>query len=196
MDVLLVSPVFIRSVTNISNNLNDKYLQSAIREATDVDYEEIVGSKMLYKLKSLIDTDEIELDENINYKNLLEASKYFLAYSAIARIVVISSVKLDNSGANTAQDEYVNNLELDEIMQLEKYYTNKVDAYRYRLQNYIRKNIKVLPEIESECCFETPANLTAAASTSIWLGGERGKCCKRYHTNRLAEKYEYSDIRL
>lgn len=183
-NILLVSPDFIRSTTNISNNLQDKYLLSAIREATDIDFEEVIGGVMLKKIKSLVASGDISKDENIKYKDLLDNARYFLAYSSISRVVVISSVKMDNFGLSQADDEHINSLEMKEVFQLEKYYTNKADVYKKKLQNFIKNNITAYPEILECCsCYETPSNLSSAASCSIWMGGARGKSIT------LADKY-------
>lgn len=192
-NILLVSPEFIRSTTNVSNNLQDKYLHSAIREATDIDLDEVVGTPMLRKLKEMVATGDIKKEENAMYNDLLDTAKYFLAYSAISRVVVISSAKIDNFGLSQATDDHIQALDMKEIFQLEKYYTNKADAYKKRLQNYILKNIKHFPEIRECNWFETHANLDSAASCGIFLGGARSKSYHPYLT--LADKYEYKNWR-
>ena len=93
-DVILVSENFVRSNTNVSKNIQDKFIQSAVREATDVDFEELVGTNLLNKLKELIEKQEVNAPENRIYKKLLDIAKYYLAYCAVARLVVISSVSL------------------------------------------------------------------------------------------------------
>lgn len=35
-EIYLISPNFVRTNTNVSSNIQDKFLQSAIREATDI----------------------------------------------------------------------------------------------------------------------------------------------------------------
>ena len=67
-EIYLISPNFVRTNTNISTNLQDKFIQSAIREATDIDFQEISGSNLLIKLKKIIDKDEINNPENVLYK--------------------------------------------------------------------------------------------------------------------------------
>ena len=54
-DVILVSENFVRSNTNISSNLQDKFIQSAVREATDVDFEEEPAGKMAARIQSDVD---------------------------------------------------------------------------------------------------------------------------------------------
>ena len=73
--VYLVSPNFIRTVTNVSSNLQDKFLESAIREACDVDYQETVGTSLYNALKEKIADNTILNIENIHYKELLDISK-------------------------------------------------------------------------------------------------------------------------
>lgn len=188
-NILLVSPDYIRSTTNISNNLQDKYLHSAIREATDIDLEEVIGGCMLKKLKELVVSKDIDKPINAAYKDLLDYSRYFLTYSAISRIVVISSAKIDNAGLSQATDDHIEALDIKEIFQLEKYYTNKADAYKKRLQNFIRNNIKAYPEISKCCsCYETEPNLESSASCTVWLGGARGKSYNPVLT--FQDKYE------
>ena len=69
-EIYLISPNFVRTNTNVSSNIQDKFLQSAIREATDMDLHELVGSNLLNKLKIIIDKDEINNPENIIYKQI------------------------------------------------------------------------------------------------------------------------------
>jgi len=54
-DTLLTSPDFVKSVTNISDNLNGKVMQAAIREAQEIDLKQIIGSCMLSKLKQSLE---------------------------------------------------------------------------------------------------------------------------------------------
>lgn len=190
-EVLLISPDFIRSTTNISNNLQDKYLHSAIRETTDIDLDEVIGSKLLNKIKDLVRTGEIKTEENKKYKDLLDSAKYFLAYSAISRIVVISSAKIDNAGLSQSSDDHIESLDIKEIFQLEKHYTNKADVYKKKLQKFILKNINDYPELCADW-YDTLPNLSSSASTAIWLGGARGKSYNP--VIRLADKYEYKNI--
>ena len=130
-EIYLISPNFVRSNTNVSSNIQDKFIQSAIREATDIDFQEISGSNLLIKLKKIIDKDEINNPENVLYKQILDISKYFIAYSVISRLTVISSIKIDNIGANVTGDDNVKTLDLDDIFRIEKFYRDKADFYKH-----------------------------------------------------------------
>lgn len=186
-EIYLISPNFVRSNTNVSSNIQDKFIQSAIREATDIDFQEISGSNLLIKLKKIIDKDEINNPENVLYKQILDISKYFIAYSVISRLTVISSIKIDNIGANVTGDDNIKTLDLDDIFRIEKFYRDKADFYKKRIQDFLIENFSKIPEL-SECeCYKVKSNTYSAASTGIWLGGARGtKSNKSY---RLRDKY-------
>lgn len=186
----IISADFIRSITNISNNLQDKFLISAIREAQDMDFQQVVGQELYHKLTQLISADKVEEPENIYYKELLDISSYFLAYSVVARVVVISSIKLDNMGATQTNDDNINSLSINDVFKMEKHYQNKADYYKKRVQDYLIANDEHFPELWKNGCHEVHNNLYSAASSGIFVGGERG--CK--HGNRhgnLSDKYEY-----
>lgn len=174
-NIYLISPDFVRNFTNISTNMQDKFLLSSIREASDIDYQEIVGSNLYIKLKELIANDQILEPDYIQYKSLLDMSKYFLAYAVVARVVVISSVKLDNIGANQTEDDKVKALEIKDVFTLQNYYQQKADFYKKRLQDYLKTNQEYFPEMKCNVCNDVNPNLKSAFSVGISLGGARGK---------------------
>ena len=50
-DVLLISEDYIKSTTNISDNLANDYLLPSIKLAQDVDLESTIGTQLLKKLQ-------------------------------------------------------------------------------------------------------------------------------------------------
>lgn len=174
-DILLTSPDFIRSMTNISDNVNGKVLMSAIREAQDIDLQEVIGTCMLEKLKNLVDDEDIDEPENIYYKLLLNESQYFIAYTVVARICILLNFKIDNAGVFQTSDENITNINLEETFNIQEFYQRKADFYIKRLQEFIRDNIMYLPEISEACYCKVKSNLYSSANANIWLGGRRGK---------------------
>ena len=53
-EILLSSEAFIKSVTNISDNVSGKYILTSLREAQDVGLRNILGDNLLEKLKALV----------------------------------------------------------------------------------------------------------------------------------------------
>lgn len=162
-------------MSNISNNTDDKYLLPAIREAQDIDYRNIVGFAMLDKLISLENTNAIDKPENTHYKALLETSRYFLTYATMVHLVMKTSYKIANMGVVRTSDDNVSSASYDEVQKVADYYRSRADFYKNTLQEYLCYNRAHLPELDEEKYNHAKANLRSAATTSIWLGGVRGK---------------------
>lgn len=178
--VILSSEEFVKSLTNVSDNIQGKFIGPALREAQDCDLEEVIGTAMTQKLQDLVENDAIGDSGNTAYKALLDKAQYFMAYTVIARLIPICSYKIDNIGATTTSDDRVQNLSMDDIFKLQAIYQDKADFYRDRLQRYILQHRAELPEICENKCLEIQANLYSAASNGIWLGGPRGNGYGRY----------------
>lgn len=182
-DTLLTSPDFVKSVTNISDNLNGKVMQAAIREAQEIDLKQIIGSCMLAKLKQLINGNLINDPEYSEYLDLLNEAQYFLSYTVVSKLCVITSYKIDNAGVVKTADENITNATEEEIFDMQNFYQRKADYFCSQLQNYILNHIGILPEITENQCNNIKSNLYSAANNSLWLGGRRGKglsrrCCR------------------
>lgn len=178
--ILLCSADFIRENTNISNNLQDKFLRPAMTETQDINLQEVLGSKMIEKLSTLVDEDKIGLEENIEYKLLLDNCQYFFAYSTISKLCLISSVKIDDIGLSNTSDINAQQLQLNDVFKIEAHYKNKADYYKERLQAYCKSKLEVLPELKECGLYDVKPELNSAASCPIFLGGARARR-KKYH---------------
>lgn len=178
-EIFLIDADFVRNNSNVSNNIQDKFLLAAIRETQDMDFQTLTGQKLYEKLKNLVYQHVVEKSEwsdNDIYKQILEIAKYYLVYNVLARTVVISSIKLDNIGANMNNDEHVQNLSMNEVFKMEAYYKNKADFYGKRLQDFLHENFNKIPELKGNSEFEIQPNINNIGSNSgFWLGGARGK---------------------
>lgn len=172
--ILLVSTNFIKNVSNISDNISGKLLEPAIFEAQNEGLRGILGDKLEDKLENLVDNGEINLPANINYKKLLMKAQYFLAYTAIANVCMMTSVKIDNAGLEQVSDEQMQPLSMDDSFRLRQFYLNKADYLAKQMQNYILRNITEFPEVNDCDGHSIKSNLHSSASTGIWLGGVRG----------------------
>lgn len=87
--VILSSEEFVKSLTNVSDNIQGKFIGPALREAQDCDLEEVIGSAMTQKLQELVENDTIGDSGNTAYKALLDKCQYFMAYTVIDRKSVV-----------------------------------------------------------------------------------------------------------
>lgn len=188
MEILLISPDAVKNITVISDNTDEKYLLSSIREAQTIDFQQIIGSDLYFKLLELVESGDIDENEYEEYKLLLESAKYFLAYKVAEKLILNTTYKISNIGLNTTADEYVQIPQIKDVLRVRDEYTHKCDYYKLLLQKLLYSFYKqgLLKEL-GECNFKLiETNLYSAASTNIWLGGARGRgfwgrCWRRKH---------------
>lgn len=174
-EILLTNENFIRATTVIDTNLQSKYLLSAMRESQDVYLQQIIGKSMLDKLKELVSDGSIDDSENAAYKSLLDECQLFLAYQSVANLCLTTNVKLSNGGLQQTSDENLSVLNVNDTFTIQSHFQDKADFYARRLQEYILNNKTQLPEISERRCNQMNSNLYSTATSSIWLGGPRGK---------------------
>lgn len=170
-EILLTSEAFVKSVTNVSDNLAGKYILPSIREAQEQGLKSILGDCLLSKVKHLFNTDSLE---GI-YKELVDNCQYYLAYAAIVEVTNKVSFKIGNFGVAKSTDENLQVASYDEIVKMQYYYQTKVDAYCLELQQWLLQNRESIPELTECHCRKLSSNLHSAASCGVYLGGARGK---------------------
>lgn len=168
---LLTSEDFVKSQTNVSDNLSGKYLLGAIREAQDVALRGIIGSCLLETLEEQVEEGTLAGD----YKELVDRAQYFLAYTALANVAMTCSYKLTNFGVAKSNDENLTVATMDEIIAQQGFYQAKADARCYELQTWIIENRDSFAELDDCTCNRMRAHLYASATSNVWLGGVRGK---------------------
>lgn len=177
--ILLVSSNFIKNVSNISDNISGKLIEPAIWEAQNEGLRGILGDDLEDKLENLVDSGDIDTPENINYKKLLLKCQYFLTYTAIANVVMLTAVKIDNAGNQQVSDEKMEPLDITDSYRLRDFYQHKADYLCKQLQNFLLNNRKDYPELSENHCHSIKANLYSAATCGIWLGGPRNPVRRR-----------------
>lgn len=176
-DVLLISESYIKSVTNISDNIAGDYLLPSIKLAQDIDLESTIGTQLLKKLQKLVFDNDISNEENSNYKLLLD--KYiqpYLAYCTIKHIVPTVAYKLVNQGIVRTDDEKSYNITADEVDRVQNHYKHIADVYKKRLQLFLTSNYNNFPELLNwKSIADIKSNLYSAAGCNVNLGGPRGR---------------------
>lgn len=171
--ILLVSANFIKNISNISDNISGKLIEPAIWEAQNEGLRGILGDALVNRLEELVATDEINLEANVMYKTLLNKCQYFLAYTAISNICMLTAVKIDNAGLEQVSDEKMDPLDMDDSFRLQGFYQKKADYLCHQLQNFVLNHREAYPELRDCDCRSIKANLYSAATTGLWLGGRR-----------------------
>ena len=173
-EILLSSEAYIKSTTNISDNLAGKFLLPSLRDAQEIGLKGIIGDCLLSKLKRLIKENELNLQVNSAYKDLVDRCQPYLAYETIVEVVERISYKVVNFGVTKSTDENLQVATQDEIAKQKFFYQAKADNYCLDIQNFLLNNRSAYPELKACDCNRIAANLKSAASCGIFLGGARG----------------------
>jgi len=171
--ILLCSENFIKSATNISDNISGKLLSPAIYEAQDFDLRSILGDILTDKLISLVASGDIELPANEKYKILLDKCQYFLAYTVVKNVCLLTAVKIDNAGLEQLSDEKMQPISIDDSYRIQHFYQMKADHFCKQIQNYLLDNKSLYPELTENSLHKIKYNLKSSATTGLWLGGVR-----------------------
>ena len=178
-DVVLVSEDYIKSQTNADWNLSGRFLLTAIKTTQDIELRSIIGDCLLESLQQKIYDEEINLEENRYYLDLLDYYILpFMAMQVLSDVIVPASYKIANGGLLQYSDEHLDHTSNADMNLIRTYYTYKANTYKKRMQDYLCKNKSKYPEL-NDCC---DTNLYASDSCGIWLGGSRGRmkhksCC-------------------
>ena len=173
-NILLISEKLIKQNTEISDNLYGSYLLPAIRTSQDIYLKPIIGANLFNTIIALVGSGEIVETENVNYKHLLDNYiQPYLLERVVADLIPIISSKIANVGTVLASDEHLVNLSVADAEKLQHLHIIKADAYCREMQEYLLANADLFPELDECACNAISANLNSAASTGIWLGGER-----------------------
>ena len=173
--VLLVSANFIKNVTNIDDNMPGKLIEPAIYEAQNEGLRTVLGDSLVDRLEYLVRTDKIDQEGYEMYKALLTKCQYYLTYTAMANICMLTAVKVSPAGLEQISDEHMEPLDMTDSFRLQSFYQMKADYLCHQLQNYVLNNKAAYPELKECDCRMMKANLFSSATTGLWLGGVRGK---------------------
>ena len=176
-DVLLISEDYIKSITNVSDNIAGDYLLPSIKLAQDIDLESTIGSQLLEKIQELIYNNDISNQENEMYKLLLDNYiQPYLAYATIKHLTPTVAYKLVNQGVIRTDDEKSYNITSNEVDKVADYYNHLANTYKKRLQLFLIANYNEFPELMNwKSISDIRANLYSAAGCNLSLGGPRGR---------------------
>lgn len=151
-EILLLSEEYIKSYGIINDNTDGCYLQPAMVLAQEVGLQEIIGTKLLKKIKKLISTNDINIEEFANYKELLEDYIIpYLLWETTSEIQMPISFKTANSGTvqNTDTNKYASSIE--DVEYMKNYYKDKSRFFAKLLTDYLYHNSNTFKEWPGSC---------------------------------------------
>ena len=172
-NILLISEDTLKTYSHLNDNIWGKSLTPAIITAQDIYLQKFLGSCLYKKILELVKSGEIRNENYVMYKELLDNYiANFLIYQTLANLIPEISTKITNMGLVTSNDEHVQNVTQGERDLVMGQYQKYADAYCKMMQDFLKENRDSFPELN--CCGTSPT-LDSASSTSLFLGGTRGR---------------------
>lgn len=177
-EVLLVSPTYVKSSTFVNYNVDDIDLSNAIKVAQNIYLRDIIGDRLLKKIKELefnaIKKRTPNIDEYIYaaYKELLDNYiKGFLAYKTQANICMNLSYKIRNIGLAKDSDTNIYTPSYEEVSRVRHDLETYACDAANRMADYLNRNKEAFPEISERCaCGEHMPSLSKRyANTNLFL---------------------------
>lgn len=135
-NVLLISEDYLKTESFLDDNVSGKYLLTAIKMAQDIELQSIIGTNLLHSIQKKVFENVIELEDNWRYKDLLDNYiQPFLLYQVLSEIVIPISYKMSNFGVMQSSDEKDYAVDNKQINLVKKFYFDKANVYKERLQN-------------------------------------------------------------
>ena len=173
--ILLVSEDFVKTNSALNENIWNKYLIVAIREAQDINLQTYLGECLYKTILNMVADNSITAETNESYKALLDDYiQPYLLYQVQANIIPTINVKLGNIGSVVSNDEHIATLSQGNIDLVQSDFQHKADFYAQDMLNFILNHSSEF-NIDECACKELRAHLDSSASTSIWLGGLSGQ---------------------
>jgi len=147
----LISEQVLRTYTDISNNVDTELIKNAIREAGDIGLQAIIGTLLYQKLVTLVDSGDINNEENANYKTLLtDYIQDYLIYASYWYSLDAIYLRSRNNGLiKPMGGENSEGVERELYNLKRQSIENKMSYYAERLTKYIIEEQGLYPEINN-----------------------------------------------
>ena len=151
---------------NINDNLDANYLNPAIHTAQEIYLQQIIGTKLLEKIKDMIANNSLTDD----YKLLLDDYiTPYLQFKVSAELVIPIAYKTRNAGVVVTNNEYVTNTQMKDATYLKNHYEDRADFYSIRLSKYLNANRGKYPEYRQSSVCKGDVTASSTFESNIYL---------------------------
>jgi hypothetical protein len=142
----LISPARLKEASELGSNVDDKIVKLAITTAQDIEIEQILGTDLMDKIKSLVPT-AINDPGNAAYKTLLnDYLENALIFYTLEHLMPLISVKLLNKGAMKREAEEAQPLSNAEREDRKREHRRKAEFYADKMMRYLIVHQEEYPE--------------------------------------------------
>lgn len=176
--VYFISTSYLKDNSAINENVDDKLLKSAIKEAQEIYIRDIIGSGLYDELQ----TQAFAGTLTANNTTLLDS--YIapcLKYYTITESMLPMTFKLMNKSVATRQAENATAITIDELTLIEQRFRDKAEYYANRLRDYLRENTNTYPLfLNPGSGFDTIRPKNTAFYGGFYIGNDMDDCYWNY----------------
>lgn len=157
-NILLISEKTIKENSLVSNNVDGKYIQSAIRTAQDLSLQPIIGQKLFERLcEGVANNNLTELETEL-------ISTYIqpvLLNAVLSDLVLQLTYKFRNMGTVQTTDTNIVLPSLKDLEYVRNDYSMKCAFYQHRLSDYLQANCSKFKQYPGCDCGKLPGKQMA-----------------------------------
>jgi hypothetical protein len=176
--VYFISTSYLKDNSAINENVDDKLLKSAIKEAQEIYIRDIIGSGLYDELQTQAFAGTLTAN---NTKLLDSYIAPCLKYYTITESMLPMTFKLMNKSVATRQAENATAITIDELTLIEQRFRDKAEYYANRLRDYLRENTNTYPLfLNPGNGFDTIRPKNTAFYGGFYLGNDMDDCYWNY----------------
>lgn len=141
--VYFISVSYLKDNTPINENVDDKLIKSAIKEAQEIYIRDIIGSGIYNELQ----TQAFNGTLTNNNQTLLDS--YIapcLKYYTLTESMLPMTFKLMNKSVASRTSDNALSISMDEMVAIENRYRDKAEYYGNRMRDYLLQNNTLYPK--------------------------------------------------
>ena len=159
-----ITASFLKENTPLNENVDDKLIKNAIKEAQDIFIQDIIGSDLYNEIMSQI------VAGTTTALNVTLLDKYIqpcLMHYTVCESALPLTYKFINKSISTRNADDANPISVSELNIIEERYRAKAVYYGTRLRNYLKQNATSYPLFEN---YGTGYDVIAPNNNDIVLG--------------------------
>ena len=141
--VYFISVTYLKDNTPINENVDDKLLKSAIKEAQEIYVRDIIGSGVYNELQ------DQAYNGTLTVNNQLLLDSYIapcLKYYTLTESMLPMTFKMLNKSVATRNSDNANGISMDDMVIIENRYRDKAEYYAKRIKEYLLQNNTIYPK--------------------------------------------------
>ena len=154
-NILLISEKTIKENSLVSNNVDGKYIQNAIRTAQDLSLLPIIGQKLFERLCDGVANNNLNELETELIKTYIQP---VLLNAVMSDLILQLSFKFRNLGAVQTVDTNVIIPSLNDLEYIRNDYSMKCTFYKNRLSDFLESNCAKFKQYTDCDCNSLKAN--------------------------------------